>query len=131
MWTLVAGSVGDGDLFTVFIFGALVLLPHVLVAYWALSVFIKPPPHPRKLPTSLPADWTLDGGRHPAPLISLLVLWVSFFFLSLSLPLSLVFLWFLSSLFLDFRSPLCSYLPPLLPLLLLPRPQVLTPQIRR
>ena len=97
-------------LFWVF-FGELVLFPHVLVVYWALSLswFTMPLLCSREFPIS--SRWDLNDGSHPVPLFfSLLVLWVSFFLSLCSL------------------SPLFLPPPPLLPL---PRPQVLTPQIRR
>lgn len=127
--------------FWVFIFG---LFPHVLVvAHWALSVSLfmtlPPPPHPWNLPTSFALDGT---STMDAIQLLLFLSWCCgshFFSLSLSLPSfsvtcpprfcfpfpppALIF----DPLFLLFHLPPF----PLPPLLLLPRPQVLTPQIRR
>lgn len=76
---------GDGSLLFCFVFfGELVLFPHVLVVYWALSLslFTMPLLCPRELPIS--SRWDLNDGSHPAPLFFALgVMGLIFFFLSL------------------------------------------------
>ena len=105
-WSLLAGSVGDGNLW-VFYFLLLVHWLHFPVFWW----------HPGLYPCLclwsliFCSRWELHDGRHPAPLISLLVLWVSFCFSFSVLPHPSLWL------FLPYLWP--SLPPPALPPLLL------------
>lgn len=99
-WHLLAGSVGDGNFWGFYIWCIGSFFSY-LVAYWALSLFMKlPPPHPRKLPASFALDGTstMDAIQ--------LLLFLSWCFGSHFSVFSPVFL---SSPFL-LSTPPCSYL---------------------
>lgn len=86
-WPLLAGSVGDGNLwgFYFWCIGSIFSCFGGVLGSIRVCVYEASSSSPMETPNSLCSRWDLNDGRHPAPLISLLVFWVSFFFLFLSL----------------------------------------------